>query len=126
MTEPDLIAESVRQYQCRNCGAYIYPEAAVYLDLFDAHYHRPGRNPMLPCGPLRPLGPRCGASTWITSDEDGPLPRPLELFCKEEAGHRYGHFNGYVHWDQDAAAVAAHIDGQAGAAGPASTGSDQP
>lgn len=108
-------AESVAQYQCRNCGYYVYPEGAVYLDVFDAHYHRPTNNPMLPCGPLRALGPRCGATTWLTGDEDGPLPRPIEIFCKQEAGHLYGHFNGYVYWDQDAAADPLLIDGSEGA-----------
>jgi hypothetical protein len=44
---------TVRQYQCGNCGAYVYPEKALYFAIFDAHYHATTNRPDLPCGPLR-------------------------------------------------------------------------
>lgn len=44
----------------------------------------------------------CGARTTITSDEDGELPRPVEIQCRLLEGHPHldpeMHYNGYTHW----------------------------
>lgn len=51
-------AESValpKEFQCRNCAAYVRPVSVFWIDVFGAWYHVNGNRPLLPCGPLRPL-----------------------------------------------------------------------
>lgn len=40
----------------------------------------------------------CSAHTVLTRDEDGPLPEPVEIVCRLEAGHSGSHHNGYTSW----------------------------
>lgn len=42
----------------------------------------------------------CGDSRTLTSDEDGPLPEPVEIICRRVAGHSGDHSNGYASWDR--------------------------
>lgn len=40
----------------------------------------------------------CDATTIATQDEDGPLPTPLQIFCRLPRDHQHMHYNGYTHW----------------------------
>lgn len=40
----------------------------------------------------------CGDPRTLTSDEDGPLPEPVEISCRKPAGHMHDHSNGYTSW----------------------------